>query len=448
MRSRSPLVLIGVALALILGGLAALGAHEIPTDTRVQAFFKPEGDQLRLLVRAPLQAMIDVVWPMRDSQLVDLARVEPFVEQGAVTWILQNIDVHEEDVELPRPRLAAARVSDLGDQAFETYERALAQVTGPALPPETELALTQGVLDVLLEYPIRSDQSRFAIRPRFSQLGLQVTTGLRLLPPGGAERAFSLHGDPGLVRLDPRWFQAAWRFVVAGFFHILDGIDHLLFLLCLVIPFRRLRTLVPIVTAFTAAHSITLIASAYDMAPDALWFPPFVETLIATSIVYMALENIVSPGLRRRWIVTFAFGLIHGFGFSFALREDLQFAGTHLLTSLVSFNVGVELGQLLVLFIFVPALDLLFRYGVPERIGTIIVSALVTHTGWHWMTERGVQLAQYRFEWPAFDARFFSLVVRWMILAVIVSAIGWLLSLVRVNRKDKHAASRSLKSEV
>ena len=116
--------------------------------------------------------------------------------------------------------------------------------------------------------------------------------------PAARERAFQFHGDSGLVRLDPRWFQAASRFVVDGFFHILGGVDHLLFLLCLVIPFRRLGALVVIVTSFTVAHSVTLIASAYDMAPSALWFPPLVETLIAASIVYMALENIVSPALQ------------------------------------------------------------------------------------------------------------------------------------------------------
>src|SRR5439155_4932131 len=138
-------------------------------------------------------------------------------------------------------------------------------------------------------------------------------------------------GDPGLVRLDPRWHQAALRFVGLGCWHSLDGSDHLLFLLCLLIPFRRLRALVLVVTSFTAAHSITLIASAFGLAPDALWFPPLVETLIAASIVYMALENIVAPQLRRRWIITFAFGLVHGFGFSFALRQTLQFAGSHLL---------------------------------------------------------------------------------------------------------------------
>ena len=105
------------------------------------------------------------------------------------------------------------------------------------------------------------------------------------------------------------------------------------------------------ITSFTVAHSVTLIASAFGMAPDSLWFPPLIETLIAISIVYMAFENIVGAKLQRRWIVTFAFGLIHGFGFSFLLRERLQFAGDHLVTSLLAFNVGVEIGQLVVLLV-------------------------------------------------------------------------------------------------
>src|SRR4029077_9613787 len=125
---------------------------------------------------------------------------------------------------------------------------------------------------------IQSNRSRFSIQPRWSQLGLRSLTVLRFLPPGGAVRAFEFDADPGLVRLDPRWHQTALRFVRLGFVHILDGTDHLLFLLCLVIPFRRMRSLIVVVTSFTVAHSITLIASAYGLAPDSLWFPPLVET--------------------------------------------------------------------------------------------------------------------------------------------------------------------------
>jgi hypothetical protein len=184
------------------------------------------------------------------------------------------------------------------------------------------------------------------------------------------------------------------------------------------------RTLIAVVSAFTVAHSITLIASAYDFAPTGLWFPPLVETLIAMSIVYMALENIVGAGIERRWMITLGFGLVHGFGFSFALRETLQFAGSHLLTSLLAFNVGVELGQLLVLAIALPGLALLFRFVVAERMGAIMLSALVAHTGWHWMTERGERLLQ--FPLPALDAATLASMVRWVMVLVAIAAVAWL----------------------
>jgi hypothetical protein len=325
--------------------------------------------------------------------------------------------------------VASTRVSLPSDVSFASYAGALAHVLGPPLAPGTDVFTSQALMDVLLEYPIETDRAQFSIEPHFGLTGLRTDTVVRYLLPGGIERAFQFHDDPGVVRLDPSWMQAARRFVLDGFFHILGGTDHLLFLFCLVIPFRRFRTLVPMVTAFTVAHSVTLIASAYNMAPDALWFPPLVETLIAASIVYMALENIVSPALGRRWIVAFGFGLVHGFGFSFALRDTLQFAGTHLLTSLLSFNVGVELGQLLVLAAVVPALELVFRLGLAERMGTILLSAFVAHTGWHWMVDRGATLSRYQFQWPAFDAAFLALVIRWLILAVGLGAVAWLGSL-------------------
>jgi hypothetical protein len=126
-------------------------------------------------------------------------------------------------------------------------------------------------------------------------------------------------------------------------------------------------------------------------------------------------------------MIAFGFGLVHGFGFSFALRETLQFAGSHLLTSLLSFNIGVELGQLLVLALLVPALELLFRYGVEERIGTIILSAMVAHTGWHWMIDRADKLRQFQFEWPALTAGFMLTVVRWLIAVVVIVGLGWLI---------------------
>jgi hypothetical protein len=239
------------------------------------------------------------------------------------------------------------------------------------------------------------------MRPRFAHLALRSAASVRVLLPDGSVRAWQFSGDaPEAVPLDPRWYQAASSFVALGFHHILDGTDHLLFLLCLVIPFRQLTRLVLVITAFTVAHSLTLMTSAYGWGPEALWFPPLIELLIAASIVYMAIENIVGAGsVRRRWLMAFGFGLVHGFGFSFALRESLQFAGSHLLVSLLAFNVGVELGQLLVLLLMLPVLPLLFRWLREERWGVIILSALVAHTSWHWMLERWERLRQFSF-WP------------------------------------------------
>jgi hypothetical protein len=427
-----------LALFLPLTGSAA--AHDIPSDVAAQVFLKPEGERLQLLIRTPLKAMRDVEFPEFGPGYLDVERLAPQLPHIATVWISNFVEIHEGDRLLPRPRVAATQISIESDRSFASFEEALAHVTGPRPANGENLVWDQALFDVLFEYPIRSDRSEFSIRPRLERLGERVITVLRFLPPGGAVRAYEFTGDPGRVELDPRWHQAAWRFVELGFLHILDGTDHLLFLLCLVIPFRRLRPLILIVTAFTVAHSFTLLASAYGLAPDALWFPPLIETLIAASIVYMALENIVGGGnAQRRWLIALGFGLVHGFGFSFALRETLQFAGSHLLTSLLSFNIGVELGQILVLLVLTPALGLLFRFVVAERMGTIILSALVAHTGWHWMTERWDALRQFPFSWPALDAAFWANVLSWLLWSWMAAGVAWLIFRMLRRRPGRRA---------
>jgi len=412
-------------MVIVLAGCAL--AHDIPNDVTVQAFLKPSGERLDLLVRVPLKAMRDIEFPKTGPGYLDIDRSAAYLSDASKLWIADAIELYEDDNRLPAPRVVNARVSLPSDRSFASYETARANLTGPRLPSDTAIYWDQAMLDVLFAYPIQSDRSRFSIHPGLARLGLRTITSLRFLPPGGAVRAFEFVGDPGLVRLDPRWYQASLRFVALGFQHILDGTDHLLFLLCLVIPLRSLRALIPVVTAFTVAHSITLIASAYDLAPGFLWFPPLIETLIAVSIVYMALENIVGAATKRRWIIAFGFGLVHGFGFSFALRETLQFAGSHLLTSLLSFNIGVELGQLLVLLLLIPAIELLFRFVVKERMGTIILSALVAHTGWHWMIDRADRLRQFSFTWPTITAAFLAAALRWLMLIVMAAGVAWVL---------------------
>ncbi len=127
-------------------------------------------------------------------------------------------------------------------------------------------------------------------------------------------------------------------------------------------------------------------------------------------------------------MITFGFGLVHGFGFSFVLADSMQFAGSHLFTSLLAFNVGVELGQLLVLIIVIPILMGFFKLRIPERVGVILLSSFVVHSAWHWMSERSEQLFQYEFSSPSLGYGFFAALTRWLIMILISVGILWLLS--------------------
>jgi hypothetical protein len=395
---RPPIGLWLVVALLVAARPHPIAAHDIPADVTVQVYVKPAGPSVRVLVRAPLESMRDVIMPTRGPGFLELPRAHDAARVAAELWIANGVRVFEDGRNLGRPAMTAVQVSLPADRSFESWDAALAHVQGAPLPDATDVVATQAWLDVLLEWPIHADTSAFALETDLARLGLRTRSVVRFLPPGGAVRAFTYTGDAGLLHLDPRWHQAAGRFVVSGLRHILGGIDHLLFLVCLVVPVRRLKPLVLLATAFTVAHSITLVAAALDMAPSGAWFPPLIETLIALSIVWLALENIVgASGGRRRWVLTFLFGLVHGFGFSFALRETLQFGGTHLVTSLLAFNAGVELGQIAALLVIVPALRLLFRFAVAERIGGIVISVLVAHQAWHWMLDRGQELLAHDF---------------------------------------------------
>jgi hypothetical protein len=403
-----------------------VAAHDIPSEVHLHAFVVPEATRLHLLVRIPLVLLLNVDLPKRGAGFLDLARVDDALGP-ALAAVDQAFHLYENGARLTRAD-SRARISLPSERAFDSHDRARALIAGPRLPETTDVFWNQGFFDVHLEYPIRSARSAFSLRTEIAPgLGDRIKLTLRFLPPGGGVRAYQLTGGIGHLDLDPRWYQAAWTFIRSGFVHILDGPDHLLFLLCLVIPFRHVSgRLLAVITAFTVAHSITLIAAAYGVVPGGAWFPPVVESLIAASVVYMAIENLLSPNLGRRWIVTGLFGLVHGFGFSFVLQEQLQLAGAHLLLSLLAFNVGIELGQLLVLFIALPALALLFRSGVvSERTGSIILSVLVAHTAWHWLVDRAAALRQV--QWPLPAPRSAAAFALWAALSAVAGLLGWVI---------------------
>src|SRR5271170_1361371 len=405
----------------IVGSIPA-GAHDLPVNRIMNSFVKIEPHQADLVVRVPLDLLLGVPFPLVGDHY-NIAASRPAVET-ALKALATAFELWEGNVRLV-PSSSAGQLAPLSDRSFEDYDQAVVQLAEP-LAPDTVIAFQLGYLDAHFVYPISSPKSVFSIDTRLAaDLGDYTKLTVRYIPRDEDARAMIITGGSGRVALDPAWYQAAGGFVRLGIEHILSGIDHLLFLLCLVIPFRRVKPLIPVITAFTVGHSITLIGTAYNIAPVGAWFPPFIEMAISVSIVYMALENIVGANLNRRWIIAGLFGLVHGFGFADILKEQLQFAGSNLLVSLFSFNVGIEIGQLAVLCVFVPALALLFRGAMSGRMGIIVLSAIVANVAWQWMMERGKVL--WEAPWPQPSAAGLMELARWVLaLGIAVAAATFL----------------------
>lgn len=403
-------------------------AHDIPGKVTILVYAKPTDSRLQVLARIPMEVMTESTFPVKGPGYLDFSKADRALREAAQVYLGSAFHFYADGQELPTPVITKVRVALPSDKSFTEFATALQLVNSPPLNDDEQLYFKQGLLDVLLEYPISNANAKFALDPSLERIAMETHTVLRFIPPSGSERIFDYTGYPGRIELEPGFWHATSRFVVLGFFHILDGIDHLLFLLCLAIPSRSVRSLVPAITAFTVAHSITLISSALSLVPTATWFTPLIETLIAGSVFYMACENMFGAHLRARWLVVFAFGLIHGFGFSFILSDRMQFAGNHLVSSLLAFNVGVELGQLVVLIVAVPALNLFFRYFKREQLGIVVLSVIAAHTAWHWLIERGEELLRFAWQLPAFDATFFAALIRWVMLLMAAGAVMWILS--------------------
>jgi HupE / UreJ protein len=384
-------------------------AHEFIMESLMNAFVRIEPSEAHVVIRVPLHVIKSAKFPLSGRE-IDLTGSDAAI-QRALAQLGHEITIWETDQRLV-PSRGIGRLTLPSDRSFERYTDAITHVGRP-VTPGTAIYADQGYLDAHLTYAISSPNSRFMIQTAVApELKNYLKLVIRYLPLGEDDRTMIITSRSGRVSLNPTWYQAAADFVALGILHILSGIDHLLFLLCLLIPVRSFGEILRIVTAFTVGHSVTLLASVYDLAPAGAWFPPLVETLIAVSIVYMALENILGVDLRRRWLIAGLFGLIHGFGFAYGLKENLQFAGSHLLVSLFSFNVGIEIGQIFVLVLMLPALAALLRRVLVGRIGMIILSVIVAHVAWHWMLERGDVL--WKVGWPQLDGANLTVLVRWV----------------------------------
>jgi len=181
-----------------------------------------------------------------------------------------------------------------------------------------------------------------------------------------------------------------WGFLRLGIAHIWTGYDHLLFLFGLLVVCRSFRSIVAIISCFTIAHSITLALATLNVVniPSSI-----VEPMIAASIAYVGIENLVRRGAEPpgRWALTFAFGLVHGFGFASVLRElGVGSSGHGLAMPLFTFNLGVEIGQVTIAAIVLPIVWQLRKNPTFIRRGVPILSGLVAAAGLYWFLERTI----------------------------------------------------------
>jgi hypothetical protein len=172
--------------------------------------------------------------------------------------------------------------------------------------------------------------------------------------------------------------------LVMGVEHVLTGWDHLVFLLGLVLVGGRLRSVVAVVTAFTLGHSVTLALATFGAWTPS---PRLVEPAIALSVAYVGIENFFVGDVKGRWRITLPFGLVHGWGFAGALRE-IGLPREDLPAALVSFNVGVEAGQLLALLLVLPLLHALRARGWFRPVALRWASAGIVACGAWWLVTR------------------------------------------------------------
>ena len=425
-----------LALLVALALQAVVVAHDIPDEIVVQSYVRPQQNQLQVLVRIPLLAVAEANLPKDGTGYLAMPYIDAALREAA-NQISNGIVFLEGDERLTRYDMANARISLPSDRSFDTYDGAVARVRGAKLPDTTQVYYNQGFLDLELYFPIPSEQSAFSMRVLFGRgMANRTATYINFIRPDGGVRAFRIHDDTPLVRLDPKAHQAAWVFLKAGFYRFLDGLDHLLFVIILALPFRRVRDLVKPFAAFAIAHSMTLGLAAFGMASG--WIRGSCRRSARSSRFRSCTCRSKTASMRfassrrkpferhapeHRWIVALVFGLVHGLGFAIALQDTLQFAGSHPIAALVAYNVGLELGTLIILAIVVPAANLLFAHAAAERAGIVVSSVLIGHAGWHWMTER-MAIARLS-SWPLFDLNLMLTVVRWLLALAVIGGAAW-----------------------
>jgi hypothetical protein len=417
-RGRAIVILAG---AILVFSVCRLMAHEVPSELTVDAFLKPDHHTLTLLIRVPLSGLMGIDMPKEGVGYLALDRIDPSLRKAA-TLMADQLFIYENGTRLRSPRIVSMRISLPFDTSFGSYDTALAHLTGPGLPVDTQIYWLQGSVDALIEYPIASDHSDFSFQTALTRLAPQVTTALHFLPADGSTRAFAFVGDPGTIWLDPYWYRTAQVFFKEGFKHVLGLRDQWLFAFCMLIAFYRLRSLPMLLASFGVGQFVTSLVIAFGPDATGVWLMPLVSTVSAAFLLGFSIENIAARDLDRRWTTLF-FGVISGIGFSVAMRDVAQFAGQHRLMAIVTFDLGLQAGEFVLFALVSLPLLILGRIMVTERLRTIVVSACLADLAWHALLARGSELDTV--QWPIFTPEVLVTATSWLIVFVVAAGVLW-----------------------
>ena len=391
---------IAAGVGLVLCAAMVLAAtRPIPEVVNVKVFVRLENGSLDLLVRVPLAAVKDIQFPTRgEAGYLDLDALASMLPGAADHWIAGGFDVFDDGQPVSRPEVDQPRIATIADQSFDSYQSALDHLGAPPVAATENLFLDQVWFDMRLRYRLPSERRAIAIDPKVAGWGVRVSTDLKIVDAGGQVRSLTFEGNPGRIYLAPRWTDAGRQFMDRGTRFVRSTAPLLLFLFCLVLPFRRYRPAIPPVVAFVSTVLIGLLASTLGLTVETVWFPPLLAALEVVAILLVAFANItdqVTP--HRRTVFACCAGLIFGSSTALALEPTLQFGGSHPLVSVLAFCAGAAATLVAAAAIMIPVMSYLFSRARTERIERIIVSALAADTAWGWLTERWSQLAKIPF---------------------------------------------------
>ena len=292
-----------------------------------------------------------------------------------------NKTLSQTEIKNHRPQLEQTLGNDI---VLKNQTGTLGKLTlTPGIAQQPEDKITHSTF--LLQYDWSTSLEKLTIEYNLFSSKLGHAQALATITQGSRTRNVVFTPENNTVEIadTSSWQQQFFSFLQLGIEHIFTGYDHILFLIALLLPGGRLSQSLKIVTAFTIAHSLTLTLAALNIVtlPTA-----FVESVIALSIVYVAVENLWRKQMNHRPWLTFGFGLIHGLGFANILRDLTQSQGNFLL-SLASFNLGAELGQITIVVLVFYGLRFLKKYRgeLALRHG---VSVLMILLGSVWFAER------------------------------------------------------------